>query len=641
MQLFRKLAGNIFFKIILAFIALSFVMFGVSGFILGSPNSWVAKIGGKTISYSNFAKEMQKNREMILQSSKSEEAMKYLDSDQFKSDILNRMVNSAMIDKLREDLGAQASRKLILEMVAKSDNFKNAEGKFDRNAFKAFLAKNGLDEEKYFNMMQDEIVATMIIQTVSMSAPINDAIVASGEEFKQEKRFADVISISAKNVSNVAAPSAEEINKFFAENQKRYAALEFRKVSFLHFAKKDLGVSAPITDKEIIDEYEKNKEQFQRPESRNLYHILFDKEEDAKSFITKLDAASQDKAKIAAAFAKLAKELQNKDQKGITLNKVTQKDMIPDISAVVFKLAVNERSDAVKSPLGYHVFLLREIKKSEPISLTEVKDSIKRKLLEGREKKALQAKVSEVDDTILTSNSLSEVAKKFNLKAGVSEVKIDQSGQDENGNIPTIIASLNNFMENAFALKKGESSKLFFTKSGGYYAIKVEEITPAHDKKLEEVKDGVVADLLKSKKHEALQNLAKKIGDEVGAKPADIAAISAKYKVKLDKNKEFPRIFYINYQGHQIPYANKFLDELFSIKTGEATSVVPGGSQEFVIGVLKSIKKSVADATQVEQAKREAAENFRSEILQEYNAFLMKKYPIKINEKIMGAKQEK
>ena len=81
MQLFRKLAGNIFFKIILAFIALSFVLFGVSGFILNGPSSWVAKIGGKTISQTAFMKEMQKNRDMILQANKGEEALKYLESE--------------------------------------------------------------------------------------------------------------------------------------------------------------------------------------------------------------------------------------------------------------------------------------------------------------------------------------------------------------------------------------------------------------------------------------------------------------------------------------------------------------------------------------------------------------------------------
>jgi hypothetical protein len=75
----------------------------------------VAKIGGKTISQTAFMKEMQKNREMILQANKGEEALKYLESEQFKSDILNRMVNAVIIEKLSDNLGVQASKNLILQ----------------------------------------------------------------------------------------------------------------------------------------------------------------------------------------------------------------------------------------------------------------------------------------------------------------------------------------------------------------------------------------------------------------------------------------------------------------------------------------------------------------------------------------------
>jgi peptidyl-prolyl cis-trans isomerase D len=99
MNLFRKLASNIFFKIILGFVALSFVLFGVSGFILGSPNSWVAKVGGTTIGYSQFSKALQADRDSILSVNRGEEAMKYLESDQFQSEVLGRLVNKAMIEK--------------------------------------------------------------------------------------------------------------------------------------------------------------------------------------------------------------------------------------------------------------------------------------------------------------------------------------------------------------------------------------------------------------------------------------------------------------------------------------------------------------------------------------------------------------
>lgn len=641
MELFRKLAGNIFFKIILAFVALTFVLFGVSGFILGSPNSWVVKVGSTTIGYSAFNKAMQSDREIIMASAKSEEVLQYLDSEQFKSDVLGRLVNKVMIEKLHDDFGVSASRKLILEAVAKDPSFKNQNGKFDRELFKKFLAKNGLNEEKYVSEIGNDITATMIIQTIAMVAPVNYASIIEMENFKQEKRLADVATISIKNVGNIAQPNNEEITKFFAENKQRYALPELRKVSYLYFSKKDIVQNSQISDAELTAEYEKNKDQLKRPESRNFYHILFDNADAAKNFLAKLDdAAKADKSKLKEQFAKLAKEVQNKDLKAITLNKITNRDLIPELSEPTFKLALNEHSDVLQSPLGFHVFLLTEIKAPELIPFSEAKASIKQQMLQGREEKVLQKKVAEIDDAILTSNSLSEVAKKFNLKTGTA-VKIDQAGQNEKGIALDEIKNFSNFSANAFALKKDQASKIFYSKNfDGFYAVKLEGIEAAHERELAEVKSQVIEDLMKSKKNEALHSLAKKVGDEIKKNPSQAAQIAAKYQVKFEKNREFPRIYYINFQGRQMPYQNKFLDELFGLKVGQATAVLPGQTQEFMVGVLREIKKSSATSAQLESATKQAAEGFKTEILQAFNAFILKEHPVKVNEKMFEKKAE-
>jgi len=124
---------------------------------------------------------------------------------------------------------------------------------------------------------------------------------------------------------------------------------------------------------------------------------------------------------------------------------------MPELANVIFKLAVNERSDSVKSPLGFHVFLLNEIIKSQPIALAEVKDMIKTQLLQGRQDKVLQAKVSEIDDAILASNSLSEASQKFSLKINSNPVLINQTGKDNKGVEVSEIKSLEGFAANAFA----------------------------------------------------------------------------------------------------------------------------------------------------------------------------------------------
>ncbi|MBU6338750.1 MAG: SurA N-terminal domain-containing protein [Rickettsiales bacterium] len=637
MQLFRKLANHIVSKILLAFISLCFILFGVGDFILSGPTVWVAKVGGKTISQNAFMKEMQKNRDMILQANKGEEAQKYLESEQFKSDTLNRMVNGIIIEKLRDNTGVTADKNLILQEVAKDQNFKGQDGKFDHALFKNFLKKNGIDEEEYVKLAQDEIATSMIIQTLAMAAPINDKIIAATEEFKKQTRVADVIKVTVKDIARVDVPSEEDQKKFFEENKKAYGVPEYRKVSYLKFSRKDFAGDMKVTDEEVAAEYEKSKEQLQKPESRDFYHIVFDKEEDAKNFITKLDA---DKSKMSAEFVKLAKEIQKKNQKDITLSGVREKDLIPEISSAIFKLSVNEHSVAVKSPLGFHVFLLNKINESQVITLAEVKDMIKKKLVEAKQDKVLQDKITKIDDNILTSNSLQDTAAKFSLKFNATAVLLNQEGLDKNGKDIVEIRSLENFAANAFSLQKNQASKLFYSKSTDeFYSIKVEEVDEAHERKFEEVRAAVVADLSAKVQYEKLQDFVSKINSEIKADPKSALQIAYKHHLTVEKNKEFPRFMYINYQGRQIPYPNKFLEELFSVRVGE-TVVNAQSAKEFEIGVLREVKQQKAAAAEIEKAKEEVTNAFRNDAVQGYNSFMMKKYPIKINEKFF-AKEEK
>jgi len=639
MQLFRRLAGNIFFKILLGIVALSFVLFGVSGFILGSPNTWVVKVGDTTIGTNAFNNALRADREIVLKSNKSQEAAQYVESEAFKSDVLGRMVNKIMIEKLSEDFGISASKKVILGAIAKDPNFKNESGVFDHKKFEAFLARNGFNEKRYVDEVSNEVTSVMILQTLAIAAPVGDYEIAQKESFNQEKRVADVVTLSEKNLNNLEKPSKDEIEKFYAENKQGYVAPEMRKVSYIQFSKTDFAKDFAITDKELQAEYEKNKGQMMQPENRSFYHMLFDKEADAQKFAAEVKKA--DKSKVKELFAKLA-SAKNKNLKAITLNQMTQKDLLPQLAITAFKLAPNEVSEPVESPLGFHVFLLLDVKKAQPLTFEQAKSSLRQSLTADRDDKILQQKISAIDDLLLTSNSLSEVAKKFNLKMGTSEF-FDESGHDVKGKVIVENSKLEGFSKNAFALREGKVSKIFYAKnSAGFYAIKVEKIQPAHERKLAEVEGQIIADIQKTNKMKNLRELANKVAQEIAKNPANAAQIAAKYHATFEKNREFARQVFVTIQGRQMAYQTKFLEELFDLELNQSTSAQNiQNEKEFSVAILRSIKKPENAEGLAIQKRASASEALRNEIMSDYNAYLLKRYPVKVNEKFFAKKAEK
>ena len=255
MQLFRRLANTIWFKIILSFVALSFIFFGVSSFILSSPNAWVVKVGNTTIGLNNYNSILRSEKESILANNKSADVAEYVNSNNFKSSVISRLVNKIMIEKLSDDFRINADKKIILTAIAKDRSFKDENGKFDRKKFQNFLSKNSLNEEKYVNEISHEINATMILQSLALNAPINNFEIFERESFNQEKRYADFITLSAKNIT-LPKITDEEVKKFFEENKQNYNTSEMRKVEYIIFNKSDImEKSLKISNQEALDEY--------------------------------------------------------------------------------------------------------------------------------------------------------------------------------------------------------------------------------------------------------------------------------------------------------------------------------------------------------------------------------------------------
>ncbi|GDX35950.1 peptidylprolyl isomerase [Alphaproteobacteria bacterium] len=641
MKSFRKLTGNIAFKIVLGIVALSFVFFGVSSFVLGNSSNWVAQIGGKKISYSTLQKAMKENRELILKSyGNNEQAMQYLESDQFTSDSLSRIVNQEMVKNLSSEYDIKASEKIVLENIAKDKNFADETGKFNQTKFKDFLKRSGINEDLYVNEIINQTSMLMIIQTMEIAAPVSSKKIIDIINFNEEKRMVDLVSINEKNVKNIESVSEKEVEKYYNDHKKEFSLPEFRKILLAKFTAKDLASAIEIKEQEIVAEYEKNKESYTTEETRDFYHVVFDEEKQAQEFIANLKKINQnDNKKIASQFASLAKEQAKKDLKTITLNQTNKKQLLTETVSKAFALKINELSSPIKSSLGYHVFLLNNINQSQTKSLAQVRDEIKNKLNEKKKDGALAKKISELDSELLSSSSIGESLNKSKINSPINQYNIDNSGKDPSGNA---IFSQDNeiIVKNVFALKKNQNSKTITSQDGlTFYVLQVTDIIPSKTQELASVAKAIQQKLQNDKKEIALSALAHEVSAEISQNLNNLALVTNKYRLKLEKNRLMPRTYVINYQGQQFPYRSPLLDKIFSIELNQSTGAI-NDSGGYSIAILRDIKKPQINQQLVEEVAKSSQKLFRSDIMQQFNNYLMNKYPVKVNEKIFRKNQE-
>jgi len=153
-----------------------------------------------------------------------------------------------------------------------------------------------------------------------------------------------------------------------------------------------------VSDKELKEYYDKNKEEFNEKESVHARHILVKTEGEANAIIKDLKKFKADGLKTK--FIEQAKEKSTgpSGPKGGDLGYFTQGQMVPEFNDKVFSMSVGTiTKEPVKTQFGYHVIYLEDKKPSKIRSFTEVKSYIDQRLKMEKFKSVMNKKMQELE----------------------------------------------------------------------------------------------------------------------------------------------------------------------------------------------------------------------------------------------------
>lgn len=186
-------------------------------------------------------------------------------------------------------------------------------------------------------------------------------------------------------------PSEDAFNKALSANNLElngYKKLIEREQSIKKITEKLFGKPIKLSDKEVEEYFEKNREKFKEPENIRLRQILIkvpayaSKEqwemgrEKAKNMLAELKAGKD--------FSKMAKEFSDdpSKEKGGDMGFIHQGRLEPYIEDIAFSLKVGEISDVIQTIYGFHIIKLEEKKEAHYNPYSKVKEKLKKDLEE-------------------------------------------------------------------------------------------------------------------------------------------------------------------------------------------------------------------------------------------------------------------
>jgi peptidyl-prolyl cis-trans isomerase D len=360
--------------------------------------------------------------------------------------------------------------------------------------------------------------------------------------YTTERRSAAYLMLTPSTAGQIPDPTDEELKTWYEANKSGFRAPEFRSANLLVVDPEAMAKPDAITDADARAAYGLNKDRYGSPEKRTIQQIVFP------------DAAAAETARKAIedgskTFEAVATE-RGTDEKDLTLGTLTKSELFDKaVADAAFALSEGGVSQPVQGRFGTVLLRVTKIEPGTVKPFEQVEGEIRKGLALARARDAMENTRDAIEDQRAGAKPLTDIAAERGLKI-VAVKAVDPQGKDPEGRKVADIPDPDTTLPALFRAEIGGDNEPLRTKAGGYVWYDVTNIDPAHDKPLDQVKDGVkagwtaaeIAKRLQAKGRELVEKLNKgetieAVAQEVGVNPQeaqDLARNQAKDMLTAD-----------------------------------------------------------------------------------------------------------
>ncbi|KAB8310020.1 peptidylprolyl isomerase [Erwinia endophytica] len=388
----RAASNHVVLKIILGLIILSFVLTGVGNYLIGGNGDYAAKVNGQEISRAQLERAFSNERsrqQQQLGDQFSELASNPGYMQQIRQQALSQLIDERLLDQYAKNLGLAISDAQIKQAIFSQPAFQT-NGKFDNTRYLGLLSSMGFSADQYAEALRKQLTTQQLIAAVTgtdfMLPGETDALVAlvSQERLVREATI-NVAALSAKQTV-----SDEDVKNYYEQNKNSFMSPEQFRVSYIKLDAASLQEEASESD--IQSWYDQHLQDYTQPQRSRFSIIQTKTEADAQSVL--------DALKKGADFATLAKQ---KSVDPISAHNGgdmgwLEPDTTPDELKNANLTQKGQLSGVIKSSVGYIVARLDDVQPQQIKPLSAVHDQIAAKVKQEKAVDAyykLQQKVSD------------------------------------------------------------------------------------------------------------------------------------------------------------------------------------------------------------------------------------------------------
>lgn len=411
LSILRKNAGSWAIKFILAFIALTFVWWGV-GTYSEREREVAATVGRTTITMAQLAEAaagLERSYRDVYGNAFTPEMAKALD---LRRQALDSLVRRAIFLAESERMGIGASDAEVQSEIAGTPAFQ-VDGQFRQERYRSVLSYNRVSPAEYEEAKRTEITLRKMEDLLTASARISEA--EAREVFDLAYRKVRLLAVTSgpAGASGVPPPTEAEIAAKYEETKERYRIPARVRLSVARFDPGTFARGADPSEQEILSFYEGNPDRFRTEEARLLSHL-------SVPYTAGTREAARKKAEELLGEAVKGRErfeaLARKHSRGGPGTAwFTRRDLRPELADAAFSAAVDSVVGPVDVGAAFTLARIDRIRFPESLPLSKVRDRVVTLLSHEKGRDLAVLKAYEAHGKAMESRDLSAACSPYGI----------------------------------------------------------------------------------------------------------------------------------------------------------------------------------------------------------------------------------
>lgn len=501
----REKSQGWFAYAIVIFITIPFALWGIQSYLGGGSDPVAATVNGEEITQREVEQQVREYRDNMRSRLGASYRPDMFDDAVLRQQVMDRMINDLVLQSAADDWDLRASDELVRVYIRSIPAFQS-NNQFDMNTYNVTLRNQGMSQAMFEHRVRQQLVMDQFRNGIGNSAFTTDYQISELTRLRDQQRELSYFLVTADRLGEDVENTEEELKAFYQANTGSYMVPERLKVEYLLLDPEVVGAQIQVTDDKLRAYYQEHADEFQVPEERRVRHILISVTETADEAVVRSAeekiSSLHERLSAGESFEDLAKEFSEDPgsaEQGGDVGWITRGLMAEAFEDKAFSLETGKLSEPVRTPFGFHLIEVTEIKAGGAGDFASLKDEIDAAYRRVEAEQLFFDQAERLADlSYETPDSLAAAAESLSLEIQESDW-FDRSGAAGDLASPKVAAAA--FSEDV--LTEGNNSEMIEVDQDRVVVLRVVEHEEEHVRPYEDVQEQVQQGL-KAQKSAAL-----------------------------------------------------------------------------------------------------------------------------------------